>query len=353
MKLPKIIRQLPLILLVLTFCFSCARQMSYTSPGAVEDGKYDMAYPFGGDSNLLKGILESVRMVNATVYYEQYTFSREEDIHAEDITPTFILSVKDRKRVYNDFRVGTATLIHSSTKRIAVMTCDHVVNFPDTVFSYFPEKKATKNPKIHQIAFKRRQENFITDIRQGDAFKILISDPKLDIAILGKDFLYYSEQPPPVFKYPLGKAEDLDWGSLLYLVGFPSGKKMITTGIVSSPNRNQRHDFLLDALFNRGFSGGLALAVRDGLPNFELVGIVNAVAADNDWILTPGRLSATLDPESIEYYDGPIYVAQSKKINYGISFGISVESIQEFIKRHSSLLSDYGFQPDQFFQYHY
>lgn len=335
--------------IILCFASACTKQVVYTTPQAKIDGKYDMAYPFGGDSKMLENVVKSVRLINATVYYERYIFDATEAVHKSDITPDFLRKNKDRKTIINDFRVGTATIIYAGKTHIAVLTCDHVVNFPDTLFTYFGNEDGGEATLLHQIAVKRRQENFVTNIRQGDGFKVLISDAKRDVAILGKELLFYTDAVPEVFSYPVGSAKELGWGSLLYMVGFPSGKKMVTTGIVSSPNRNPHHDFLLDALFNRGFSGGLVLAVRDGLPNFELVGIVNAVAADNELVITPGDMKYKPEIGMDIYYNGPVYAGFRKKINYGISFGISIDWIRKFIRDNKKLLADKGFHISGFF----
>ncbi len=186
-------------------------------------------------------------------------------------------------------------------------------------------------------------------MREGEGFEILAIDHNLDAAILGKRLNFVAKENFPIFKYPLGAAKELDWGNLIYLVGYPSGKKMLTTGIISSPDRTPDHGFLIDALFNRGFSGGIALAIRDGVPNFELVGMVNAVAADHEMVLTPGEFPNVNDLNLSVPYTGDIYVLSQKKINYGVSFGISIEAISDFIRRNKTNLKSQGYEISNFF----
>ena len=45
--------------------------------------------------------------------------------------------------------------------------------------------------------------------------------------------------------------------------------------------------FVTDALFNHGISGSPVFAIRDGIPNFELVGIASSSAAQASNILVP------------------------------------------------------------------
>ncbi|MCK9203995.1 MAG: hypothetical protein M0P58_06080 [Bacteroidales bacterium] len=40
-------------------------------------------------------------------------------------------------------------------------------------------------------------------------------------------------------------------------------------------------------LLNKGFNGGTILAVRDGIPNFELVGLVKSISTKREYVLCP------------------------------------------------------------------
>lgn len=330
--------------------FGCTRHVVQTSPVSIVDGRYDLAFPFGGNADALKAILKSVKLINATAYYQSYLLPRSAKITYRDINPTMLKQGGYEKTVFNDFAVGTATIIYHQNKRIAVLTCAHVVNFADTLVTYYKTTEKSSNQYVHRISFKKREKFFIADMRQGDGFQVIATDPDLDLAVLGKQMLF----PPSkitVFDYPLGHAQELEWGNLVYLIGFPSGKKMITTGIVSDPNRNSRHDFLVDALFNRGFSGGIALAIRDGYPNFEWVGVVNAVSADNDIVLVPNEFKNGFNDLPVNTpYEGEVFASNRKRINYGISFGISIESIRGFLADHRLELENRGFQMDTFFR---
>lgn len=329
---------------------ACQRQIVMTSSTAPIDGRYDLAFPFGANSDALEKVLTSVKLLNATAYYESYRFPFEAKVRLKDIHPDMLTQGGYPKTVYNDYAVGTATVIYQRQRRVAVLSCAHVVHFPDTVITYYESPDGNAAPYVYRIAMKKRQRHFIADLRHGEDFDILAIDHQLDVAILGKELLT-SLTDTYVLDYPLGKATQLEWGSLLYLFGFPSGKKMITTGLVSAPNRNAQHGFLVDALFNRGFSGGLVLAIRDGYPNFELVGIVNAVAADNEAVLVPGEFASSQGdlPMNVPY-QGEVFAINRKKINYGISFGIAIEAILEFMQKHRIQLENRGFYLEYFFK---
>jgi hypothetical protein len=117
---------------------------------------------------------------------------------------------------------------------------------------------------------------------------------------------------------------------------------MITRGIVSNTRDNMSDSFLIDALFNRGFSGGIILAIRDGVPNFELVGLAKSVSAKNEYLLTPSTASGKLDYNPSYPYDGDIFVKRYEGINYGITYTISTDDINKFINDNKLVLERNG-----------
>ncbi|MCB0275009.1 MAG: hypothetical protein KDI06_09365, partial [Calditrichaeota bacterium] len=120
------------------------------------------------------------------------------------------------------------------------------------------------------------------------------------------------------------------------------GKKMITSGMVSPNSRDRGRDFLVDALFNRGFSGGIVMAIRDGIPNFELVGIVSAVAADEEAVLIPDPSYVSDRPAHGQPYIGRPIISPRKVVKYGVTYGIGIEAIREFIAANREAIEGYG-----------
>ena len=120
---------------------------------------------------------------------------------------------------------------------------------------------------------------------------------------------------------------------------------MITKGIVSQPNRDKKGSFLVDALFNKGFSGGIVLAIRDGVPNFELVGMAGSVSADINYLMVPPENIKETEFDPRIPFNDDIFVKAEKTINYGITFIISSEIIREFLleNRKSILGRGYSF----------
>jgi hypothetical protein len=98
---------------------------------------------------------------------------------------------------------------------------------------------------------------------------------------------------------------------------------------------------------NKGYSGGVILGIRDGVPNFELVGIVKTVNSSQDQFLKPEKD----DHPYTDYipYHGDIYVGKSEQIQYGLNSVVPFEAIQDFYQKNRKELVKGGFDLDGFF----
>jgi hypothetical protein len=118
---------------------------------------------------------------------------------------------------------------------------------------------------------------------------------------------------------------------------------MVTKAIVSSPNKDKRGAFLVDAVSTPGFSGGIALAIRDGVPNFELVGIVKLVSGRSSFTLVPPTEDGMPDYDPLVPYTGQIFVQKRTEIEYGIVQAVPIETVLEFIDAHRSDIAARGY----------
>ncbi|MBT3346443.1 MAG: trypsin-like peptidase domain-containing protein [Gemmatimonadetes bacterium] len=318
------------------------------SPSAI-DGLYDLAYPTYGDSEELEEILQSVRLLNASAQYTNYHFSLHDSVLATDITDDTITRHQISSNATGQSVVGTATTIFHGAGKLAVLTCAHVVDFPDTVFHFHRGPKGMATPYVREISIRQTQTNTLVDLRDAGDLEILAIDRDADIAILGKSMPPGADVLIPVFDNTLGRASELGWGTFVFVIGFPTGKKMITTGVISVSRRNDDQSFLLDMIFNRGFSGGIVLAVRDGLPNLELVGMVNAGAGESELVFTPEFQGVEGFLDSDVPYRRDLFLEQRRRLTYGISFGISTEAIRKMLHENRHELTERGYDVDAFF----
>jgi len=337
-----------LLLFPVIISYSCGTYIRETVYPTLSDGKYDSEFPYTNCSTQLEEVSNSVRLVNVIAYYQSYFVNETEKLHRNQITKDNFEEKTYRKGMFHKTASGTATIIYAMDGSVALLTCAHIINFPDTIYSYFISDKGVKSDIVESIAIKSKQTNYITDFPEGGDVDIIVIDATKDLAIIGKRFLDYKINSFPVFKYPIGNAKQLEWGSFVYALGYPMNYKMITKGIVSSPNRDDDGAFLIDAVFNRGFSGGLVLAIRDGVPNFELVGLVRSVPAEYEYALKPEIPEDCQDFNPLTPYEGNIFIEQRVNIKYGVTRVIPIATIIDFIERNSDKLLNKGYLFDNF-----
>ncbi|HPI74680.1 MAG TPA: serine protease, partial [bacterium] len=239
----------------------------------------------------------------------------------------------------------------STSQSVLVLTCSHVVYHGDSLFTYYNEEEKSRNRYIRTVAIKTRERLLAAGFPEDGVLQLLAHDPQVDLALIGRTWSKPLDRVINDFRYPLGKGVELDWGSFVYLIGYPQGQLMVTKAIVSQPNRDGRGGFLLDGNFNRGFSGGIILAIRDGVPNFEMVGLASSTSGAPEAVLTPS-------PDA-EYgmrvpYDGQAYAVSINRINYGITFIVPSEAILEFINKQRTVFKGTAYEANltQAFQQH-
>ena len=335
--------RLPFVVFISLLCGACVNKV-YLPEGSVEqDGRYDSTFPNVEVSDELEHLLRSVKFINCVATYRRMVFPAGKEMRRSDITPDFLDEEDVSTEFFTDTASGTATVIYHGNGKIAILTSFHVVNFPDTLFSFVDSNKRGFQDRLRSIAVKERQSNYIPDIQGADRFEILAFDAALDMVVLGQSLAEAQENEISVFDRPVGEAGSLDWGSFVYAVGYPGGIKMITRGLVSKPFRDAEARFVIDASFNRGFSGGPVLAIKDGVPNIEWVGLSMTSAGTSDVILIPSNRE--LD-EAYDYgvpYDGDVFIHPRRNIRYGITMCVSMERIRDFIRSNMSTFLDEGY----------
>ena len=314
------------------------------------DGKYDSEFPYHGCSDQLEQIAESVRMISCIAYYKSYVFSQEARIRLNDIHNIFLMNDVTKIQYLNRTASGTATVIYFEDKCVALLTCAHIIEFPDTIFTYYRDENQKRSEFIHSMAIKERQSNYAAAVSGARDLSILAIDKENDLVLLGQKLDVQLPFSIPVFSYPIGRAKELEWGAFVYLFGYPSGYRLITKGIVSSPNRDQYGSFLTDAVCSKGFSGGIVLAIRDGIPNFELIGMLKLIPGRQQFYLVPNKEGDIADFEPDVAYKGDMYVENRTDITYGVAPAIPAELIVEFLQKNREMLFDKGYNMRSFIE---
>jgi len=337
------------MLILLSACSKKAYEALYPT---LNDGKYDTEFPYRNCADQLDEISKSVKKLFVMIDYSVYSFDYEQNISLADLqglAADTLLSLSSSLSYKNEANSGTATIIQYDDSRIALLSCAHIVSFPDTVYTYFDDNDYNTVDPVQGIAIKTRQRNFFRGHEHGNNLEILAIDREQDIAFIGKE-IHKADLVMQPFHYPMGDSDQLEWGSFVYVMGFPLGYQMITRGIVSRPIHGKEGSFLIDASFNEGFSGGIVLAIRDGVPNFELVGLGKSASATLENILVPAKNQHEMVYNPNIPYEDEVYVNLKKNVNYGITTAVSTKAIRKFYRKNKNEFLEMGYDFSKFFE---
>lgn len=328
-------------------CSGCVdKKLAVVSKG-LSDGRYDSEFPSRNASDEIALITRSVKKIYCVSSYTTYQFRKEARITSYDIWQGRYKKAAWGTISTTETTFGTATIIGSVNSHIALLTCAHIIHSHDTLITWYETSDEDPQIFIKSFSVKNKQENWVKDFSRYGSFSVLASDINSDIAILGVKSESQADTVP-VFPYPAGHAKELEWGSFVYAFGYPLGNLVVTKGIVSLANNRPYGEFTLDALLNKGCSGGIILAIRDGVPNFELVGLVRNVNSSIEQFLEP----AAADHPYPGYipYRGDVFVGDHEMIQYGLNSVVTAEAIQEFYHRNRTELLRSGYDLDTFFR---
>jgi hypothetical protein len=341
--------QLAATIIFISLLFSTCSTVSYKEIYPIlRDGKYDSEFPYKGASDELRNISLTVQRIHSSIFYKTYTFSQDANLKMDNLKTVDFKKLAISEGYADQSTSGTGTTIYYNDGKVAILTCAHVVQFPDTVISYCPNSEGNFTDNIQAIFIRERLSIYVAGFPEGSEFELLIVDNKSDLALIGKDYKILSDLRFPVFTYPTGKAKELDWGTFVYVFGYPINYQMVTKAIVSNPNRDDYGSFLVDAVVNNGMSGSLVLAIRDGVPNFEMVGMIQWVPEEEENILAPQKLNNNEKYNPIVPYEGEEYVQRFSSIRYGIAKVISSEAILEFLRKNKEILYGKKYYLDAF-----
>ncbi len=332
--------------ILLLFVTSCALQTRKVVPISKKAPKsvYLSGAPERPVSPHLEKIVPAVKLISSLTFYRAWQFMLNDSITREKLSQINLDAVAVKSYIYERPSSGTAVALFSQGKRMVYLTVNHVVNHPDTVYSFYPAENRPHeaSPYIQSFAVKIRQSTNIVSGPRSSMPVTLNFDREKDLALVGIKLLDGAPTSARLLNVPFGKAAELHWGTFVYLLGFPQGRLILNQSLVSEPNRDADHGFLLSALVSRGISGGIILAIRDSVPNFELVGIATALGAQSQYYLKPDIQSNDPFINMRKPYEGKLYIGQRIGNNSGIVYAISAEAIVNFIRKSVPALRDFG-----------
>jgi len=223
-----------------------------------------------------------------------------------------------------------------------LLTCFHVFDFEDTVKTFYLNKNKKPTTFLQSLSIKYGQIIYVSH-KDGtnSQGKIITADKENDIAVIEAEAVANKLAESPFQGYFPAKT-DIKFGKEIYLLGFPKGMFLITRGL-ASPSK-YKNKFITDISFNKGFSGGIAIAFDRKSSGYSYLGMANATAYDSQTILIPSDNIQDLSYYKDIPYKDDLYISELKMINYGITFVVKSEVIYDFLKRESNKLKQYGYQ---------
>ncbi len=293
---------------------------------------YTSAFPDVDISEKLTEIKQSVIRITSTGFYRSYLLE-DPDITESNIQNTDFSEALGKFTQTEESTAGTAIVIAKNNQRALLLTCAHVVQFPDTVIEYRKGDNIPENTFVESVTTKIRQTNFALNLPTLSNFEILAADDTKDLALLEIDLRNNEGVDIEPLRLTMGNSKNLRLASIIYVLGYPKGYPMVTRGIVSAPDRTGNGDFIADALFNRGISGGLVISSKDHYNSFDWVGMSCSAAASNTFNLVPNK-NLIDNNERLQPYSGEVFVEKKSNLIYGITHAVSTNKIISFLEEN-------------------
>lgn len=280
----------------------------------------------------LKELQRSVLKITCTAYYQNYFYSY----------PTSdTISLLYDKNITTNSVAGTGLIIHQDSRISILLTCYHLFDFKDTLKTYYLDEHKKPTKFLYSLSIKVGQ-NILIFHRNGRSSrgKVLAFDEANDLALIGAtpgDILL-AEFP---FKGSFVDTEEIKLGQEIYLLGFPKGFFMVTRGLASPTHFKNK--FIVDAPFNKGFSGGVVIVFNDDRSKYQYVGMANSIAYNSETVLAPSEDHKVTEKYLDLPYTGDIFIKDLKLINYGITFVVKSNVISDFLKREKKKLRKLGY----------
>jgi hypothetical protein len=315
---------------ILSFTFSCFRPTYKVSNPLYEFEEAKL--------NTFNELERSILKLTCSAFYENYYYAPPSQSSGDSVSQESLLI---EKKFSTNSVAGTGLFVIQSANKILILSCYHVFDFEDSLKTYYFDKNKKITKYLESRSIKYGQTIYVTHkngtISQG---KIITQDKRMDIALIETQAIENALSEIP-FQGTFSKASKLKLGQEIYLVGFPKGYFMITRGL-ASPSK-YKDKFLVDASFNRGFSGGVTIMFDNQTGDYQYVGMANSTAYDSQIALGPSGTIINLESYQSIPYEEDIYIKELKLINYGITFVVSGEVISDFFKMEEYKLRQFGY----------
>lgn len=331
------------LLIVVLFVMACSGSEKVTAERMEYDTQTLYSSATGSDfmrEEIKKGI-QSVKRLHNTVIYRTYVFDADNLPTNGQLADTEFSLRASQTTMDHQSNAGSALVLKNNNGITVVLTASHTVTYPDTVWHFVEDTELEQNNIVEAVSVRESISRYVIGTRGVYDFEVELNDPARDLAFLTLKWERNERPRLPPLDLEAGRSGSLDWTDQVYAVGFPLGTEMVTRAMVSDSGNNPRRSFVLDAAFNRGFSGGAIFAERGDGTGMEWVGMVSSAAAEREEYLVPERMYDDEFRPELEY-TGAIYARRSQRINYGITYAVGIDHIREFYNENRDELRRRG-----------
>jgi S1-C subfamily serine protease len=274
---------------------------------------------------IFEEIERSVLRISCSAYYDNYYYNKPK----EKSTSHNLEELLIKKEATTNSVAGSGIIITQNPRKNLLLTCYHLFDFQDTLKTYYSSKRGIPTKDLLSLSIKKGQMIYVSHKNGSRTVGTIIAfDKKNDIALIETDTQenLLIENP---FRGSFGKKQDLKFGRQSYLLGFPKGFLSISQGLISpSPYKNR---FMIDAPFNRGFSGGAVIVVNEREKTYTYLGMANSMAYDSQLVTVPSENKVNIKFHENMPYTDEIYVKELKLVNVGLTFAVNCQVITKFL----------------------
>ncbi len=237
---------------------------------------------------------------------------------------------------------GGGIIIYRDERNTVILTCEHILISPDTLRTYYRDAGGNETKVLASRGIKKRTtHHVINQINQMQPVEVLHTDARVDLGLV---LVATSPTLGAPFLHRIAYQNEVKWGDLAFVFGYPREIKQLTIGMISpAPYPGT---FSLDVVGRFGFSGGPVFVVRPG-GELELAGIIRGVPVNKLQYVAPPPEVPPGQPLTAE--DLNLLTAQEyDQIEYGMVYAVSAERIGKFLKESLPILEKKGiFLPSQ------
>ncbi len=323
------------VFMLLVLVLSCSTNKHITNSETISSEN-------AGSSKLVETInmiSPSILKIDVLGFYKTWYFKEEDLMRRGTINFDKIDAECIFSEISSESVSGTAIVLSTTSEICGMITCAHIVDFPDTLYTYHDLNKTI----IRSVSIKQEQNIYESGKSLQNDIEIIAMDAKTDLAFLKRTIPATQVIPPP-FSLKKGKVEKLQWGSKIYVLGYSLGKFLITEGIVSV-DKSMSKRFISDALFNKGISGSPVFGIQEGSTDYVWLGMASSSASQSFDYLEPKESTLGFPISNKEVYEAAV-VKNKQLINYGVTYSISIEEIVTFVDNNKLAINLAGFDAE-------